>query len=75
MQGLGSLVGPPISGIMYDFTKRWDDAFYAAGFFIAISGILAWVTGILVDRDEEDETEEEEAEDDDDDNKIVKNRL
>lgn len=41
-------------------TQRWDDAFYAAGFFIAVSGVLAWVTGKLVERDEAEEDDEEE---------------
>lgn len=40
-----------------DSTNRWDDAFYAAGFFIVISGVLAWVTGKLVERDETDDEE------------------
>uniref|UniRef100_A0A7G3AQK6 Putative monocarboxylate transporter 9-like protein n=1 Tax=Lutzomyia longipalpis TaxID=7200 RepID=A0A7G3AQK6_LUTLO len=55
VQGVGSLIGPPLAGAIYDWTLRWDDSFYAAGFFIAVSGALAYVTGILVDR--EDETE------------------
>uniref|UniRef100_A0A1B0D5F5 Major facilitator superfamily (MFS) profile domain-containing protein n=1 Tax=Phlebotomus papatasi TaxID=29031 RepID=A0A1B0D5F5_PHLPP len=33
----------------------WDDSFYAAGFFIAVSGALAYVTGILVDREDDEE--------------------
>lgn len=41
-----------------EYTLRWDDAFYAAGFFIAVSGILAWVTGYLEDRDEEKEKQQ-----------------
>uniref|UniRef100_A0A336LZ15 CSON008114 protein n=1 Tax=Culicoides sonorensis TaxID=179676 RepID=A0A336LZ15_CULSO len=47
VQGLGSLVGPPLAGMIYDFTLRWDDSFYAAGFFIAISGVLSWLIGTL----------------------------
>lgn len=43
-----------------DYTERWDDAFYAAGFFIAFSGVLAWITGVLVERDEEEEEEDDE---------------
>lgn len=42
-----------------DSTNRWDDAFYAAGFFIVISGVLAWITGNLIERDEADEEESE----------------
>ncbi|KFB47004.1 AGAP005394-PA-like protein [Anopheles sinensis] len=45
VQGIGSLVGPPIAGLLYDITERWDDSFYAAGFFIFLSGICAWVIG------------------------------
>ncbi|GAB0100261.1 monocarboxylate transporter 9 [Sergentomyia squamirostris] len=55
IQGIASLVGPPLAGVIYDWTLRWDDSFYAAGFFIAVSGALAYVTGILVDREEEEE--------------------
>lgn len=38
-----------------EYTLRWDDSFYAAGVFIAISGVLAWVTGYLEDLDEQKE--------------------
>uniref|UniRef100_A0A1L8DEN9 Putative monocarboxylate transporter n=1 Tax=Nyssomyia neivai TaxID=330878 RepID=A0A1L8DEN9_9DIPT len=55
VQGVGSLIGPPLAGAIYDWTSRWDDSFYAAGFFIAVSGALAYVTGILVDRDDDGE--------------------
>lgn len=36
-----------------EYTRRWDDSFYAAGFFIAVSGIFAYITAILEDNDEE----------------------
>lgn len=36
-----------------EYTNRWDDAFYAAGFFIAIAGVLAWITGVMVARDDD----------------------
>lgn len=51
VQGIGNLIGPPLSSSFYDLTGRWDDTFYVGGFFIVISGILAYVTGILEDRD------------------------
>lgn len=37
--------------------SRWDDTFYAAGVFIVISGLLAYVIGTLnpVEDDSEDE--------------------
>ncbi|XP_059620166.1 uncharacterized protein LOC132264105 [Phlebotomus argentipes] len=54
VQGVGSLIGPPLAGAIYDWTLRWDDSFYAAGFFIAVSGALAYVTGILVDQEDEE---------------------
>lgn len=38
-----------------DYTLRWDDAFYAAGVFIAISGVLAWITDLLEGIDDDDE--------------------
>lgn len=40
-----------------DYTQRWDDAFYAAGFFIALSGVFVWLTGELAKRDEQSEQE------------------
>lgn len=40
-----------------DYTERWDDAFYAAGFFIALAGVLAWLTGELAKRDAKTEQE------------------
>uniref|UniRef100_A0A2M4A9F8 Putative monocarboxylate transporter n=1 Tax=Anopheles triannulatus TaxID=58253 RepID=A0A2M4A9F8_9DIPT len=63
VQGIGSLVGPPIAGFLYDVTNRWDDSFYAAGFFIFLSGVCAWIIGPLNadanDGEEEAETEKE----------------
>lgn len=35
-----------------EYTDRWDDAFYAAGVFIVISGVLAWIAGVMVARDD-----------------------
>ncbi|XP_055839349.1 uncharacterized protein LOC129907258 [Episyrphus balteatus] len=43
VQGLGIIVGPPLAGFIYEVTLRWDDSFYAAGFFIALSGVLAYL--------------------------------
>ncbi|XP_035784532.1 uncharacterized protein LOC118462702 [Anopheles albimanus] len=60
VQGIGSLVGPPIAGFLYDVTNRWDDSFYAAGFFIFLSGVCAWVIGPLnTDANDADEAETE----------------
>ncbi|XP_055921066.1 uncharacterized protein LOC129952493 [Eupeodes corollae] len=43
VQGLGIIVGPPLAGFIYEVTLRWDDSFYASGFFIALSGFLAYL--------------------------------
>ncbi|XP_050091487.1 uncharacterized protein LOC126575038 [Anopheles aquasalis] len=60
VQGIGSLVGPPIAGFLYDVTNRWDDSFYAAGFFIFLSGVCAWIIGPLnTDASDGDEAETE----------------
>ncbi|XP_068631908.1 monocarboxylate transporter 14-like [Battus philenor] len=39
-QGIGHLIGPPLSGLIYDLTLSWELAFYLAGGWIIISGIL-----------------------------------
>lgn len=43
VQGLGIIVGPPLAGFIFEISLRWDDSFYAAGFFIALSGFLAYL--------------------------------
>nr|XP_040224398.2 uncharacterized protein LOC120950448 [Anopheles coluzzii]XP_040224400.2 uncharacterized protein LOC120950448 [Anopheles coluzzii]XP_040224401.2 uncharacterized protein LOC120950448 [Anopheles coluzzii]XP_040224402.2 uncharacterized protein LOC120950448 [Anopheles coluzzii]XP_049462813.1 uncharacterized protein LOC120950448 [Anopheles coluzzii] len=65
VQGIGSLIGPPIAGFLYDVTNRWDDSFYAAGFFIFLSGVCAWLIGSLeqtADNEEEQDDGEKESE-------------
>lgn len=39
--------GPPLAGLIFNLTDRWDDSFYAGGFFISISGFLAYAIGDL----------------------------
>ncbi|KAL0893377.1 hypothetical protein ABMA27_014964 [Loxostege sticticalis] len=39
-QGIGHLIGPPLSGLIYDLTSSWELAFYLAGGWIVVSGIL-----------------------------------
>ncbi|XP_072931655.1 monocarboxylate transporter 14-like [Epargyreus clarus] len=39
-QGIGHLIGPPLSGLIYDLTLSWELAFYLAGFWIIIAGVL-----------------------------------
>ncbi|XP_023024407.2 monocarboxylate transporter 9 [Leptinotarsa decemlineata] len=38
--GIGILVGPPYAGHLFDVTNSWEQAFYQAGIWIIISGIL-----------------------------------
>ncbi|KAL4704428.1 hypothetical protein ACJJTC_014360 [Scirpophaga incertulas] len=39
-QGIGHLIGPPLSGMIYDLTSSWELAFYLAGGWIVVAGIL-----------------------------------
>ncbi|CAH2980077.1 unnamed protein product [Chilo suppressalis] len=39
-QGIGHLIGPPLSGLIYDLTSSWELAFYLAGGWIIVSGVL-----------------------------------
>lgn len=41
-----------------DITTRWDESFYAAGVFIFLSGILAWITGFILDNEEDSDDED-----------------
>uniref|UniRef100_A0A1Q3FII2 Putative monocarboxylate transporter n=1 Tax=Culex tarsalis TaxID=7177 RepID=A0A1Q3FII2_CULTA len=60
VQGIGSLTGPPLAGLMYDISESWDSSFYAAGFFIFLAGVCAWTVGTLEPpEDDEDEKESE----------------
>lgn len=42
-QGIGHLVGPPMAGGLKDVTGEWDAAFYVAGLWVIISGVLVGV--------------------------------
>lgn len=61
VQGIGSLIGPPLAGMMYDISERWDDSFWAAGFFIFLAGICAWSIGTLEPPEEDEDEKESEA--------------
>ncbi|XP_073845175.1 chaski [Musca autumnalis] len=43
IQGVGMIAGPPIAGAIFEATLRWDDTFYFAGVFIALSGIASYL--------------------------------
>lgn len=40
VQGIANLIGPPLAGWITDLTGNYDLAFYLAGIFIAVSGLL-----------------------------------
>lgn len=40
VQGIANLIGPPLAGWITDLTGNYNLAFYLAGFFIAMSGLL-----------------------------------
>ncbi|XP_072931658.1 monocarboxylate transporter 9-like [Epargyreus clarus] len=42
-QGIGHLVGPPMAGALKDKTGFWDAAFYVAGIWVVVSGVLVAV--------------------------------
>lgn len=58
-QGVGNLIGPPLASFIFVLTQQWNESFYAAGFFILISGILVYITGILQSRDRNNEKNKE----------------
>jgi hypothetical protein len=39
------------------FSRRWDDSFYAGGIFIGLSGVLAYVIGDVKAESDNDEDE------------------
>ncbi|XP_049317439.1 uncharacterized protein LOC105230609 [Bactrocera dorsalis] len=43
VQGVGMIAGPPIAGAIYEMTLRWDNAFYFAGVFVALSGVASYL--------------------------------
>ncbi|KAL4220190.1 hypothetical protein ACF0H5_020598 [Mactra antiquata] len=45
LSGFGSLLGPPIAGLLYDKTKSYTATFLAPGIAITISGIMLVITG------------------------------
>lgn len=42
-QGIASLVGPPIAGSLFDYTKSYDPGFALAGVAITLSGLILLV--------------------------------
>uniref|UniRef100_A0A6P7FN41 Monocarboxylate transporter 13-like n=1 Tax=Diabrotica virgifera virgifera TaxID=50390 RepID=A0A6P7FN41_DIAVI len=42
-QGVGTLIGPPLAGWLFDFTGSWDQSFYQACIWIIVSGLLVGI--------------------------------
>ncbi|CAH2106051.1 unnamed protein product [Euphydryas editha] len=39
-EGIGHLIGPPLSGLIYDLTLSWELSFYLAGGWIIVAGVF-----------------------------------
>ncbi|XP_035212567.1 monocarboxylate transporter 12-like [Stegodyphus dumicola] len=39
-EGVACLIGPPITGWLYDYTRSYDPGFYVSGFMMAFSGFM-----------------------------------
>ncbi|XP_045497460.1 monocarboxylate transporter 9-like [Colias croceus] len=39
-EGIGHLIGPPLSGLIYDLTLSWELSFYLGGGWIVMAGVL-----------------------------------
>lgn len=49
-QGIGHLIGPPLGGLLNDLTTNWEQAFWQAGLWIVVSGILAGLMPFVANR-------------------------
>jgi hypothetical protein len=47
VQGIATFVGPPIAGVMYDFTGRYDWTFAFCGICLFISGIMLFAVPFI----------------------------
>lgn len=45
-QGLGSLVGPPLSGLIFDLTNSYSITFAVCGISITVSGLMMYLAGL-----------------------------
>ncbi|KAL8559770.1 hypothetical protein ACOMHN_030106 [Nucella lapillus] len=45
-QGLGTFIGPPLSGLLKDVFGRFDEAFFVGGAAMALSGLLMIVSNL-----------------------------
>ena len=46
-RGLASIMGPPLAGLVYNLTLKYDISFYMAGSFFIAAGIISEMSHIL----------------------------
>uniref|UniRef100_T1JMT4 Major facilitator superfamily (MFS) profile domain-containing protein n=1 Tax=Strigamia maritima TaxID=126957 RepID=T1JMT4_STRMM len=46
-QGVASVIGPPITGSLYDWLESYDPGFYVAGAMIAASGLMLFMIPVI----------------------------
>ncbi|KAJ8679658.1 hypothetical protein QAD02_015445 [Eretmocerus hayati] len=49
-QGIGNLLGPPLGGLIFDMTGRWELSFYMAGAWIIVAGFLMGIIPLTRNR-------------------------
>lgn len=49
-QGIGHLIGPPLGGLLNDLTSDWRQAFWQAGLWIVVSGVLVGLMPFVKNR-------------------------
>ncbi len=42
-RGIASILGPPLAGMVFDWTEQYDASFYMAGAFFVLGGVLSFV--------------------------------
>lgn len=49
-QGVGSLIGPPLAGCIFDIFGSWEISFYLAGAWIVLAGVLIGIVPFTKNR-------------------------
>ena len=53
-RGIASILGPPLAGIVFDWTQQYDASFYMAGAFFVLGGILSFIAYFLEKRNKKE---------------------
>uniref|UniRef100_A0A914BZR4 Major facilitator superfamily (MFS) profile domain-containing protein n=1 Tax=Acrobeloides nanus TaxID=290746 RepID=A0A914BZR4_9BILA len=51
-RGIASLLGTPLAGIVYDYTKSYNICFYVAGGLLVLSSAISWLIPLFHKKDE-----------------------